>query len=151
LNKKARSVSFPATVNMPQGIVEYALVHTSGKVHESVFKTEADPFQIHLARLLVGPNEPASRAADAKTPPELAGPRITISVQWTVNGARKEMPIESTVSNTITRARMTLGDWVYNGSRVVQGTFLAHRDGSIVSVISDPDALINNPRPGRDD
>jgi hypothetical protein len=46
---------------------------------------------------------------------------------------------------------MSRGDWVYNGSRVVEGTFLARRDGSLVAIISDPDALINNPRPGRDD
>ena len=28
--------------------------------------------------------------------------------------------------------------------------FLAQREGSVVAVIADPDAMINNPRPGRD-
>ena len=46
---------------------------------------------------------------------------------------------------------MIRGEWIYNGSRIVHGTFLAHRDGSIVAVIADPDALVNSPRPGRDD
>ena len=45
---------------------------------------------------------------------------------------------------------MSRGNWVYNGSRIVEGTFLAQRDGSVVSIIRDPDALINNPRPGRE-
>jgi len=45
---------------------------------------------------------------------------------------------------------MSRGNWVYNGSRIVEGTFLAQRDGSLVSIISDQDALINNPRPGRE-
>jgi hypothetical protein len=33
---------------------------------------------------------------------------------------------------------------------VGEGSFAAQRDGSIVSVILDPAALINNPRPGRE-
>jgi hypothetical protein len=33
---------------------------------------------------------------------------------------------------------------------VIDGTFLAQRDGSIASVITDPDALLNSMRPGRD-
>ena len=45
---------------------------------------------------------------------------------------------------------MTRGEWRYNGSRVVEGNFLGQREGSIVAVIADPDALSNNPRPGRD-
>ena len=40
---------------------------------------------------------------------------------------------------------------MYNGSRVVDGAFLAQRDGSIVSVIADPDSLADNPGPRRDD
>ena len=42
------------------------------------------------------------------------------------------------------------GPWIYNGSRVIKGTFIAQRDGSIVSVIDDIDAMISNPRPGHD-
>jgi len=45
---------------------------------------------------------------------------------------------------------MREGPWVYNGSRVVGGTFLAQRDGQIVAVMADADALVNNPRPGRE-
>jgi hypothetical protein len=46
---------------------------------------------------------------------------------------------------------MPRGDWIFNGSEVVQGVFRAAREGSIIAIIDDPDALINNPRPGRDD
>jgi len=45
---------------------------------------------------------------------------------------------------------MSKGEWIYNGSTVFEGTFIAQQDGSIVSVMVDPDALINNPRPGRE-
>ena len=43
---------------------------------------------------------------------------------------------------------MSNGAWVYNGSKVIEGTFIAQRDGSIVSIIFDPLALANNTRPG---
>jgi hypothetical protein len=151
LDKQKRTVSFPATVNMSEGLVEYALVHTTGKVHESVLRTEADALHIHLARLLIGPIAPAPASAASNSPRELLGPHLSISVQWKVNGTDKRLPLEDLITNTLTRVRMTRGDWVYNGSRLVQGTFLAQRDGSIVAIIADPDALINNPRPGRDD
>ena len=42
-------------------------------------------------------------------------------------------------------------NWIYNGSYFSDGTFLAQREGSIVSLIADPSALANNPRPDRQD
>jgi hypothetical protein len=40
--------------------------------------------------------------------------------------------------------------WVYNGSLLEGHSFLAQREGSIVSLVTDPEALINNTGPGRD-
>jgi hypothetical protein len=151
LDKNQRTVSFPCEVNMTEGVVEYALVHRTGKVHESVLKTAVDPAQIHLAWLLLTPGHSPEPPGGTTAPPDLAGPRIRIWAQWMVQGVEKRVALEDLVSNTLTRSRMSRGPWVYNGSRVVEGTFLAGRDGSIVAIIADPDALVNNPRPGRDD
>ncbi len=151
LDKNRRTVTFPCEVNMTEGVVEYALVHRTGKVHESVLKTDVDPAQIHLACLLLTPGHSPEGPRETIAPPDLTGPRIRIWAQWTVLGVEKQVALEDLVSNTLTRSRMSRGPWVYNGSRVVEGTFLAARDGSIVAIIADPDALVNNPRPGRDD
>jgi hypothetical protein len=151
LDKNSRTITFPCAVNMAEGVVEYALVHATGKVHESVLKTEVKASEIHLARLLLGPAEPSKRTGNARIPPELMGANIAIWAQWTSNGVEKKVPLEDLVFVTLTKSRMSRGPWVYSGSRVVQGTFLAERDGSIVAIIADPDALINSPRPGRDD
>jgi hypothetical protein len=151
LDKGKRTVSFPATVNMTEGPVEYALVHSSGKVHESVLKTEADPLHVQLAWLLVTPGATNDPAAQMKIPRDLRGPKVHIGVEWTAGNKPFQMPLENLITNTITRAPMSRGPWIYSGSRIVEGTYLAHRDGSIVAIISDPDAMINNPRPGRDD
>jgi hypothetical protein len=151
LDKNQGTIRFPAVVNMDQGAVEYLLVNESGKVHESVFRTETEPYHIHLATLLVGAKESLSLSAGSSTnSPALAGDKVSISASWKTSGGEGHGRGEDLVFNTQTKSPMSRGNWVYNGSRIVEGTFLAQRDGSVVSIISDPDALINNPRPGRE-
>src|SRR5882762_647956 len=53
-DKNRQTVSFPALVNMREGNLEYLIVTTTGKTHESLLRTEAQAFQIHLALLLLG-------------------------------------------------------------------------------------------------
>jgi len=152
LDKKNHTIQFPAAVNMAEGVVEYALVHSTGKVHESVLKTDAAPLHIHLAKLLLaGGQTPDAGPRSPITPAELIGPKVRIWVSWRNSGQEQRVPMEAWISNAVIQAQMTVGPWIYNGSRVADGTFLAHRDGSILAIIADPDALINNPRPGRED
>jgi hypothetical protein len=149
LNKKSRSVSFPASVNMREGPAEYLLVHQTGKLHEAVLKTEIEPYHIHLALLLVTPQK-AAPVSEPAGPPELRGPRVTVQLHWKEGTEEREGAGEDWIFNTATSASASRGPWIHNGSRVVNGLFLAQRDGSILSLIADPDALINSPRPGRD-
>ncbi len=44
---------------------------------------------------------------------------------------------------------MEPGSWLYSGSQITGGRFEAQAQGSFISLISDPAALINNPRPSR--
>lgn len=153
LNKAQRTITLPAMVNMREGNIEYVLVHNSGKVHESLLKTDAEPFHLNVALLLLG-----AKGGDVKTKtPEkstsdIAGEPIQIWLSWTsgTNQVTQKSRVEDWVWDAERKATATQGDWLYNGSRIIDGTFLAQRDGSIVSVIADPDALVNNPRPGRD-
>src|SRR4051812_31412231 len=57
---KARSIKVPATVNMLEGPIEYVLVSAIGKLHESIFKTDAEPIHIQTAALLLLSQPPAS-------------------------------------------------------------------------------------------
>ncbi len=152
LEKNERRISFPATVNMQEGIVEYLLVNTTGKVHESVLKTEAEPFHIHTAMLLLGAK---GGEVKTKTPQknvsEVAGDNVNIFISCPTTYAGKTFPAEEWILEKQTKTNASRGFWAYNGSRLIEGNFLAQRDGSIISMIADPDALANNPRPGRDD
>src|SRR5687768_133237 len=54
VDSKQKTLTFPALVNMTTGLVEYLVVTTGGKVHESLLRTDAEPFHIHTAMLLLG-------------------------------------------------------------------------------------------------
>jgi len=172
LNKPQRTVSFPATLNMDQGPVEYFLVAGFGKTHESVFRTEAAPYDIHLAMLLLGVSAgrsnvlPARPHAGSVTNAEgvgqsgplansskeiLPGEKIGLEVSWKSDPKEIRRRAEEFIFNTQTKSVLTNSAWIYNGSRIADGQFFAQLSGSIVSLVTDPDALVNYAGPGHDD
>ena len=82
--------------------------------------------------------------------PKPGGPSVRISVAWTQDGKHKEVPAEDWVQNLDANQPMTEGPWTYNGSMIQDGVFLADQELSIVAVVTDPTALVNNPRKGYD-
>ncbi len=150
LDKERRTVSFPASLNQRTGVVEYAVVTTRGKTHESVFRTEAQPQHIHLAMLLLGASPANTNGFPADLSLPLPGERVALEVAWQDGGREVRRALEEFVVTTNNHRTLAEGPWVYNGSYMAETTFVAQRDGSIVSVHIDPDALVNNPRPGRE-
>jgi len=158
LDQRARSVSFPAVVNMNQGLLEYLLVTSYGKKHESLLRTETQPFQIHVAMLLLNASSPSNQlstapASQIKSPGKdvLPGDQVTVEVSWNRGGQEIRMPAAALLKNQRQTTAVPTAAWVYTGSSVWDGKFLAQRDGSVVSLVTDPCALINNEGPGHDD
>ena len=151
LNKNERTVEFPAVVNMDNGLGEYFLVHTSGKLHESVLRTDIDPYQIHVAMLLLGAKGLGTNAIPESPTIPMPGEPVTIEVGWKEGKKEKRLRGEELIFDRSKEQAMSKGVWTYNGSIQHEGMFLAQQTGSIVSVIADPEALINNPRPLRED
>ena len=171
IDKTARLIRFPAVVNQTVGPVEYLLVGREGKTHESILRTDVTPLQVHTAMLLLGvrslldkavaaagalkPRQPPT-AIDAEylaTAPLPAGASVTLLVRWppAEGTPPQDHRAESLVDNSDTKAAMSDGFWLYNGSLIVEGRFQAELEKSFVAVITDPDALMNNPRPGHND
>ena len=150
IDKERRAVSFPARINQRTGVVEYAVVTTSGKTHESIFRTEAQPTHIHLGMLLLGvkPADTNLFPANLAVPPP--GEPVRVEVSWQAGGREVRRALEEFIVAGNDRQTLSPGIWIYNGSHLARRTFLAQRDGSIISVHIDPDALVNNPRPGRE-
>ncbi len=167
IDREARQVRFPAVVNQVEGAVEYLLVGSQGKTHESVLRTDAEPVQVHTAMLLLGVGKvttgggpapalqpPSAIDADylatAKTP---EGVPVTILVRWQLmdGGEAVTRSGESLLDNNRAHAPMSEGHWLYNGSYFSEGQFAAQAEKSFAAVITDPAALLNNPRPGHED
>jgi hypothetical protein len=150
LDKLQRAISFPAVLNMNTNLIEYLIVTVSGKTHESLLRTEVAPYQIHLALLLLGAKGAGTNAFPENHAQPLPGDKVSLELSWTVDGKTNRLRADECIYNRQTQSTMSRGSWIYNGSRLIEGAFIAQEIGSIVSLIEDPDALINNPRPGRE-
>ena len=160
IDKQARTITFPAAINQREGPLEYLLVNEKGKTHESLLSTKIDPYDIQVAMLLLGINPAAQvtvRPPDQitkqylQTTPELKGAKVTLLLAWRDAHGPHRMPAENLIRNTEANATMTPGPWIYNGSEMYNGRFLAQVDGSVTALVRDSAALMNNPRPGNDD
>ncbi len=160
LDQDKRRVTFPAVLNMTEGMLEYVLVGNQGKTHESLLRTEVEPTQVHTAMLLLGvkagerhPGDapPAAINADyLRTAPALKGDSVTVFLKWTAGGKEVTCRAEELIFNLQTKATAPVGDWTYNGSMFDQNQFLAQEEKSFIALVTDPTALVNNPRPGHD-
>ena len=165
LDKNTGSLSFPAKLNMSEGAIEYLICTPRGSVHESLLVTDTPPTDIHFAMLLLGakgagllapaPADAPPAQIDAQylqRAPRLKGDSITLSATWKdAGGKEKKSPVEDWVLNSRTNKPAPRGPWIYTGSMFAENQFLAQLQGTIASVISNPAALINNPRKGSDD
>lgn len=131
VDAQARRISFPAEVNMRSGQVEYLAVHESGKIHESIFKTSVSPKQVHAAALLFS----GTNAGVLKIE--------KIEVAW----KDKKFQGAELILDKAKKRALRETKWAYRGSRLVDGVFLAEREGSIVAVREDRDALVDQDTP----
>jgi hypothetical protein len=164
LDQKAMTLTFPGALNMNQGFLEYLIVTPLGSTHESLLVTDVPPTDIQFAMLLLGAkgagiNTPTADQApppqiDAKylkTAPRLQGDDVLIRVKWKAGAEEKTVPVEDWLINDQTKKAVSRGPWIYNGSMFSNGHFLAQTEGSVGAMVTNPAALINNPRKGNDD
>jgi hypothetical protein len=151
LDKAEKSVTFPATVNMNKGLLEYLLVRTSGKTHESLLRTAIEPYNLQLACLLIGmegTNGPLGFQGDPATP---RGEAVEIVLQLKgEDGRLQTISPEAWLTQIVGEAKRDAPPlrWVYTGSLVSDGRFAAQMGGSIVALYHDPVAMIDNASPG---
>lgn len=138
LNEATRTISFPAVVNLTDTLIEYALVNTHGKTHESLLRTEVEPLHLQLALLLLGATNSTSVASGTSP-----GSAVSIEIAWKRGWWTKRRNLEELVLNRREKRALNRTPWIYTGSRIVDGGFAAQSSGSIISLIGDPEALIN--------
>jgi len=147
ITKKDRSISFPAQVNMDKGLLEYLLVTRSGKTHESLFRTNVRPYDLQLAFLLLGYKESDKPLRYQGDPAIPKGEPVVIKITHTnADGKAVTINPEEWVVKMNQNKPQTVKklDWVYTGSIVANGNFLAQAQGSIIAIFHDPIAMMDN-------
>ncbi|MFH2093860.1 MAG: YdjY domain-containing protein [Pseudomonadota bacterium] len=152
VNKNEGSVLVQGQVNMQEGLVEYLACGVYGKLHESVLKLYSEPFHIQIALLLLGlePGEKHLGRQGAHGIPE--GDPIDILVSWFDDQKTITHRAEELLLNTKTGQTMEKTHWIFTGSQIVKGKFMAQVEHSIASTYHDPYAIIDHPlKTGTDD
>ena len=150
VNAGEMTVTFPAEVNMQDGLVEYLICARRGKLHESVLATEANPLDIQLGLLALGMTygggiEFQGDRAKGK------GDALRIFVEWNDSGSVKRVRAEELVLDRKRDRPMKESNWIFTGSVFIEGNFMAQFDGLIAATYNDPYAIINSPLPSRYD
>ncbi|MBT3470347.1 MAG: hypothetical protein HOD72_13055 [Opitutae bacterium] len=155
LDTKQYEIHFPAKINQRQNLIEYAIVHKDGKTHESLLQTEISPYQLQILLLLAKAQKfkealPEFDAEGHETPPLTPRPkhRIRIFVQDLREKENLSVPLGDWIINVDNGNPMQAEPWMYTGSRLYEGRFLAEEDGDIVAVYLNPVALFNSWIPG---
>lgn len=106
-NTQSREVRIPGLVNMNQGMIEFPVVHTNGRVHEAIFTTDALPLHFETAMRLLRyqPSKevfPTHPGVDMNNPPPwdqwpdpvyapaVPESHVQVLVSWKIDGKANE-------------------------------------------------------------
>jgi len=142
-----REITFPAEFNMNRGLIETILVGPQGRLHETILKTDALPAYIQTSLLLLGLECGQNmELGNYNTVPE--GDSLLVYAIWTDTlGVTHEERVERLVWNTPQKREMLKTHWIFLGSKIVNGQFMAGLDQNIMRTYHDPFTIIHNPLP----
>jgi len=151
IDKSRGTIDAPGRINMNRGLIEYLAVTSYGKTHEATFILDIQPLHLQVALLLLGLDYGRNLDCQGDTT-RPAGDSVAIYIKWansegdSSHYSASELILDYRTDTTLPETR-----WVFTGSRVHEGYFLADDDGSIIATYNDPMAILNNPRPERID
>jgi hypothetical protein len=151
IDRNSHEVTMPGWVNMQRGPIEYLACGPGGKLHESLLVLDVDPFFVHAALLLLGLEAGGNlRYQGDSNMPE--GDPVEVWVQWEESGETKRFRSEQLILNSRSGTQMESTNWIFTGSVIHKGRYLAAVERSLIATYRDPIAIINNPLDlGRDD
>ena len=156
-NENTRRISFPGEVNQIEGVLEFALVHENGKLHESLLATKASALNLNVAlkllhfkespELFPALDENFEKIDDAPIVSDetKAAARLQILISWEKDGKKVEHPINDLIYNLFKEKKMDPIPWVYQGSYIHSNSFEAETSGDLVAIFIARSALINYP------
>jgi len=148
IDRKSNTIEIPAITNQISGLVEYGIVHEDGKIHESLFRTKIRPQILHTSLLLLKAKPVASFFenlwSDEPKVVNYDNYCFNIFVNWEMNGTKFNKTFEKLSINQNRKQSVEKKSFIFTGSRVIEGTFLAETSGSILAIYADDNAILNN-------
>jgi len=136
------TITMPARVNMQKGLIELVACAEGGKVWESIFVADVEPYHLQLALLLLGLNHKGGvRFQGDATLPE--GDKVVVFVEK--DGQRRR--VEDYVWDIPRKAPMERAGWVFSGSKFINGQFGAQVTRTLITTQHDPYTILDNPMP----
>lgn len=142
VDPRTRSISFPATLNLAQGVLEVIIATPEGRLHEALLKADISPLRLQaLLYTLNLSNGPRQRDTTGRM-----GDLVDIDLEYTgADGKAVREPVESWIRDTRTGAPMKRLGWVFTGSAMRDGVFLAEEEGNICINYSVGSAIFDSP------
>lgn len=129
VRRKDKELAFPAKFNLPSGALEVIVAHPHGRVHEALLTTEIKALQVQTMLYLLGAKNGA-RLAGQSTP---QGTVVDIFIEWTdKDGKLNRKPVENWIIDRRTDKPAKPIGWIFVGSVVQEGQFMADLEGNIV-------------------
>jgi hypothetical protein len=155
-NRKTREIRFPARVNFTgEELLEFAVVHSTGKIHEALLVTDISATDLNVAfkllRYQASPELYRELEKDGRETnrfPEVAADikaaaRIEIGVEWEQDGQPHTAKINEWISHGTTGKAMDAEPWVYGGSFSHAGKYAPDVNGEIIAIYLSRVAMIN--------
>ncbi len=121
----AARVEVPARLALDTGILEFALVTTTGKAYESALVTDVRPFDVQLALLLAG-----------------FAPGETVRLRVRREGGTEEQPLAALFRDRASGQPAADDVWRFVGGAVDKGRFLADFTGTIATLVPESSAVL---------
>jgi len=154
---KTRQVRIPCTLNMSEGLLEFAVVHENGKIHESLLITKCSPTDINVVMKLLRyvpseelyaiEKEPGILSGEYPVVPEATkkAARVDLKVEWKKDGKTESITLADCIEQAQTTKPMAQGPWIYGGSMIYEGSFLAEQTGDVASIFVSRGSLLLYP------
>jgi len=154
---KTRQVRIPCTLNMSEGLLEFAVVHENGKIHESLLITKCSPTDINVVMKLLRyvpseelyaiEKEPGILSGEYPVVPEATkkAARVDLKVEWKKDGKTESLTLADCIEQAQTTKGMGQEPWIYGGSMIYEGAFLAEQTGDVASIFVSRGSLLLYP------
>lgn len=154
-DENSRRLSFPAEINQLEGIVEYAISHEKGKIHESLLITKTSALHLNIALKLLryqsspelfpvlDENFESTGKYPKVTEEQKTASRLQVLVSWQSGEEEKEVSLNDLIYHTGNEREMEPAPWIYQGSYMHNNAFKAETSGDIGAIFITRSSLIN--------